>query len=329
MADQREQEVNTFGNLLAASDFGGAILGGALLAIQWLVVLSGLSIFFSTPREKRRGRLRFVLIGCLILATSTIDVVLDIWRAFRVSFTGGPSGRAYLEAGSEIWLQNSKWLMVGDIMLCITIAAGDLLMLWRCFALWRNRLWVMIVPTLACIGAIVCNPIYVASNAIEGGGGLDASKAIIAATCLSVGMNIIVTFLILLRLVMASVALSKAFPDHQRPALYTHVAAVIIESAAPLTIFGIGFIICTALTTWAPPDSVLELAKRFVAGDVFSWLYYSFCALSPQLIIFRVATGRSWQGAGDSNEGAATFSQPLQFAQHVEEMKGTTSTETV
>lgn len=97
-------------------------------AIQWLVVLSGLSIYFSNSKERRRGRLRFILIGCLILATSTIDVVLDIWRAFRVSFLGGPSGRAYLEAGSEVWLENSKWLLVGDVMLCITIAAGDLLM---------------------------------------------------------------------------------------------------------------------------------------------------------------------------------------------------------
>jgi hypothetical protein len=165
--------------------------------------------------------------------------------------------------------------------------------LWRCYALWRNRLWVMIIPTFACIGAIgepivakdlarplnftVCNPIYVASNAIEGGGGLDASKAIIAATCLSVGMNIIVTFLILLRLLMASKALSRALPDHKGPSMYTHVAAIIIESAAPLTLFGIGFIIATALTNWSPPESILEKARRFIATDVFSWLYYSFC----------------------------------------------------
>lgn len=54
-----------------------------------------------------------------------------------------------------------------------------------------------------------------------------------------------------------------------------------------------------------------------------------FKALSPQLIIFRVATGRSWKGAADSNDGAATFSQPLQFAQHVEDTKGTASTDTV
>jgi hypothetical protein len=92
------------------------------------VVVSGLFIFASTSKEKRKGCLRFVLIGCLILATSTIDVVLDIWRAFRVSFTAASGGRAYIEAGGEVWLQNSRWLLVGDVMLCITIAAGDLLM---------------------------------------------------------------------------------------------------------------------------------------------------------------------------------------------------------
>lgn len=331
MSAQRpsEDDVNTFGNLLAASDFGGAVLGGTLLGFQWFVVLSGLFAFFSIPKQRRKGRLRFILVSLLILSTSTVDVVFDIWRAFRVSFLGGPTGRAYIEAGSIVWRENSKWLVVGDVMLCITIAAGDLLMLWRCYVLWRNQKWVMVLPTLACIGAIVTNPLYVASNAIEGGAGIDAQKAIIAATSLSVGMNVVVTSLILLRLIMASSALSKALPDRERPAIYSRVAAVIVESAAPLTLFGIGFIISTGLANWTQPESLLENAKRFVAGDVFSWLYYSFCALSPQLIIYRVASGKSWKGTSDSDDGAATFSRPLQFAQPSEETKASGSTGTV
>lgn len=90
-------------------------------------------------------------------------------------------------------------------------------------------------------------------------------------------MNIIVTSLILLRLFKASSALSEAFPDRKHTAVYSHVAAVIIESAAPLTLFGIGFIITAALSNWTPPESILEKARRFIASDVFSWLYYSFC----------------------------------------------------
>lgn len=317
---------------MAASDYGGSVLGGTLLGFQWLLVLKGISAFLSMPKEGRKGRLVFILISLLILATSTIDVVLDIWEVFHVMRLGGSTGLEYItsNAGDKVWLENG-WLVVGDAMLCITIAAGDTLMLWRCFVLWQHKKWVMILPALATIGAIVANPLWIAAVTIEDGGGIDYNKAIIAAASLSVGANIIVTCLILLRLGMASQAMSKAFPDRKRPIFYYHVAAIITESAAPLALFGVCFIISSALGNFDlnDPESFLQKAKWTIAAEIFSSLYYPFCALSPQLIIYRVASGRSWKGASDTNEEALTFSQPMQFAKSTDQAEAEASKEIV
>jgi hypothetical protein len=159
-------------------------------------------------------------------------------------------------------------------------------------------------------------------------------RAIIASASLGVATNIMVTLLILLRLAITWFNIRKTLPSRKKaPPMYTDVTIILVESAAPLALFGICFITSTAINYLRPPNTLLEAGKSTVVAAVFDWLYYLFCvscdekfgchflidfqALSPQMIIFRVTTGHSWRNMAESEGGTVTFSRPIQFAQQL------------
>ncbi|TEB06260.1 hypothetical protein FA13DRAFT_1723068 [Coprinellus micaceus] len=96
--------------------------------------------------------------------------------------------------------------------------------------------------------------------------------------------------------------------------MYTGVLAILIESALPFTIIGIGYAIIMAVTQ-PYQDDVL---KKEFANYVFSALYFSFAALSPQMIIFRVTTGRSWTGSLVRGPSDAGLSHGIVFARDLD-----------
>jgi hypothetical protein len=99
------------------------------------------------------------------------------------------------------------------------------------------------------------------------------ASAFVSSTFLTVSTNIVVTSLITFRLVRARRALAKVLPSADMR-VYTSVIAILVESAAPLTIFGV----ITAM--------LQQLANRFrssrspgfwVCEALFESLFYSFC----------------------------------------------------
>ncbi|KAH6912347.1 hypothetical protein BKA70DRAFT_1184942 [Coprinopsis sp. MPI-PUGE-AT-0042] len=315
-----DEEMNLYGGMLATSQFAGAMLGGALLAVQIFMVIYGLSVFLSTPKEQRKGRLRFIVISWVILVTFSVDTLLDISTVFRILFTGGPTGISYLEADELVWQADKKLGVIGDSFLTVAVTLGDILMLWRCVVLWNDKKWVVALPALTCIGDIVCQIIYLIPDkfaAVEGP--IDATKVSVALISLSVALNIMVTCLILLKLISTRLSMAKVLPDRKLPSMYSEVTAIIIESASPLALFGIFLVIVIAIERWHLPKGMVQVGKVHVLLEILDWLYNAFCALSPQMIIFRVTTGQSWKSAADSNKGAATFSQPIHFAREVQE----------
>ncbi|KAJ2921528.1 hypothetical protein H1R20_g15565, partial [Candolleomyces eurysporus] len=91
--------------------------------------------------------------------------------------------------------------------------------------------------------------------------------------------------------------------------VYTGVIAILIESAAPLTVFGI----ITAAITLGQVAGILSTAGGItVSGFLFEGFFYSFCTLSPHMIIFRVTTGRSFTKFPSVKDGFVT--NPIQFA---------------
>ncbi|KAH6904086.1 hypothetical protein BKA70DRAFT_1154665 [Coprinopsis sp. MPI-PUGE-AT-0042] len=301
-------EWDAYGTIFAASQFGAAIISSALYGVQLSVVYSTVSAFLRRSKEARKGHLRYIVIACVILTTVSIDAVFDIWGIFRILFTGGPSPRTYLSPIPRIAHNRMGLSIAGDTMLAITIAAGDILM------------WVILLPLLTFVGFIVCQVIYLSSmrNFDVVGDTTLGAQATIATISLSVAMNIMVTLLILLRLMLTWLRASKAFPDRKSPCMYSNAAAILIEAAAPLSVFGICSIAMLALDKYYKPKGLVARGRMLLISNVFAFLYYSFCSLSPQLIIYRVATGRSWKDTAESEAGGENISQPIQFARTAE-----------
>ncbi|KAH6912356.1 hypothetical protein BKA70DRAFT_1398279 [Coprinopsis sp. MPI-PUGE-AT-0042] len=315
-----EAEREAYGITVSTTKFWVAILGSALLSIQIFMVVYGLSVFLGTPRDQRKGRLRFIIISWIILLASGSDVMIDLWDISSILLAGGPSGISYLKAISAQYMIGQKVTIASDALLCVAIAVGDMLMLWRCLVLWKNKKWVVVLPIAVFLGSIVG---YILLLVPEGPKPLlrRADIAIIASASLSVSMNIMVTFLILLKLGRTWLEVSRAFPERSRPNMYSDVMVIVVESALPLAVLGVFSIIAVSIETLHLPERPVERAKVKVVREVSGWLYYSFCALAPQMIIFRVTTGKTWKNAAETMDGMAAFSQPIQFARNGVESK--------
>ena len=102
-----------------------------------------------------------------------------------------------------------------------------------------------------------------------------------AATLLTVLTNVIVTSMITFYLIRARRSLSQVLPSKSLR-LYTGVVTLLIESALPLTIFGIMFAI---VTLWTPKDAYCY-AVYLVLSSVSSLLFYAFTVCLPLIITF-------------------------------------------
>jgi hypothetical protein len=97
------------------------------------------------------------------------------------------------------------------------------------------------------------------------------SSIIAASTFLTVSTNIVVTSLITFRLLRARRALAEVLPSADMR-VYTGVIAILVESAAPLTIFGIVAAILQQIR------AKLNRSPGFrVYITLFECLFYSFC----------------------------------------------------
>ncbi|RXW14445.1 hypothetical protein EST38_g11410 [Candolleomyces aberdarensis] len=124
----------------------------------------------------------------------------------------------------------------------------------------------------------------------------------------------IVTTLITIRLLHARRTLAKLLPSVDVRA-YTGVIAILIESAAPLTIFGI---ITGAIALGRVSGALANNSGGIIVCRVlFEGLFYSFCKLSPHMIIFRVTTGRSFTRFPSAKD--SVVNNPIRFARRTAE----------
>ncbi|KAJ3512595.1 hypothetical protein NMY22_g15284 [Coprinellus aureogranulatus] len=173
-------------------------------------------------------------------------------------------------------------------------------MYYRCFTIrYSDPLWLRISPMLLFIPTIVFGILTVNEYT-------KPNQAIIAwpqPTFISftVAFNILVTVLIAHRLIRSRQELKGVLPGRDMR-VYTGATAILIESALPLSLTGIGYAILAGLSIKG--DGNPFVGMTFL--NLFNLLYTSFNQLSPTLIIFRVTTGRSW--TSDFNETIMTTS---------------------
>ncbi|KAH6883706.1 hypothetical protein BKA70DRAFT_1471251 [Coprinopsis sp. MPI-PUGE-AT-0042] len=310
--------------MLEEFEFVKVVVSVAFQTVQVFMVIYASITFLETPKTLRRGRLQFIVISWGILLLSSVHTAIILVSAFARN-----TGRLDLLYRGGVFLLHPK---LSNIARTLIVAAGDFLMVWRCFSLWRDRQWVLVVPVVTGMGSLVCStvadikqrPIYFDTTDTFILGEIHSLLYVwLAAVALSVATNIMATCLILVPLARSWWAISKACPDRKASSMYSKVTAVIIESAAPLAACGVGLLVSRAL--WinlrgdfpayiADRASLSQYAIHEAVMKTFSMLYVSFSALSPQMMIFRVTMGKSWENAGDSEGGATAFSQPIHFA---------------
>ncbi|KAJ8091398.1 hypothetical protein PM082_015116 [Marasmius tenuissimus] len=157
---------------------------------------------------------------------------------------------------------------------------ADALLIYRCFVIWSS--WkIMVFPVIIYLGTFSMSLLLIYESARPGANFFKGHAVAFGVPymALTISLNIIVTLLICSRLIAVNNRLQNTLgPHHAR--MYTGVNAIMVESAAPFTILGIIYLITYAR------HSPTSIAFVQVWGD--------FCALSPQLIVLRVAMGHAW-----------------------------------
>ncbi|KAG2002272.1 hypothetical protein CC2G_004473 [Coprinopsis cinerea AmutBmut pab1-1] len=287
---------------LAAVSYGSNIIAAADIGMQLFMCIHGLSSFLTTPVERRKKRLPYIILSFSILILSTIPACLDLAQDFRVSYYSSPHTEYLAEKRKAL---SSGQTAASRCLLLAYVALGDGLLLYRCYILWQHiAKWVVTLPILVYLGFIgvslttlvhvLTNDLLHSENEVT-----KTQQLQIAYIFLSVTLNVIATSLISYKILVAKRSFSKALPSRNMR-VYSAVARLVIESALPLTLSGLLCAIFTAIN-WAHYQSPLGRPSLTImaTADTFGSLYYTFAALSPQMIIFRVTTGRSHADNGD------------------------------
>ncbi|KAH6903713.1 hypothetical protein BKA70DRAFT_1227639 [Coprinopsis sp. MPI-PUGE-AT-0042] len=288
----------------ASSDFSSRFGSGVDSSITYLVTISSrrLPIIF-TVSVGHGFQAQFDLQKCCNFGRererSTItklgerkaisrDASRGAWGTYERLYSSMPDGRDYLRQSNRV----------------IELPCGPIGVLPFSLALP----WLLVPPALTISTHIVLailTPIQIPS--------IDIPKSSLAVILLNVSTNIMITCLIVTRLVRTRRQMVTALPGSKKQPMYSDAMAIIVESAAPLAVFGVLCAISQVISLYFT-DTLYERARWEGTRSAFALLYYSFCALSPQMIIFRVTTGRSWNRPQETVDGAPAFSRPIQFA---------------
>ncbi|TFK17842.1 hypothetical protein FA15DRAFT_576188, partial [Coprinopsis marcescibilis] len=248
--------------------------------IQCFMAVHGLCILFETPISKRKARAPYIAVSLLIFVAYTVAAGLDATRPFEF----------LLQASNGIEVLDTwgiKW-QIYTYRACYTLLTilGDGMLLYRCYLLLQGSLWLMAFPMFTYLAVIALS---IAQIAVLG------SRAHYPVEGACVGMSIVtnvtITALISTHIIKGRKGLSPSIIPSSSLRIYTGTAHILIESALPLTLSGIGF----AAVLFAQSGKTIPERTRLLPAEItFTVLYYAFLAISPQMIVFRVTTGRSW-----------------------------------
>ncbi|TFK16741.1 hypothetical protein FA15DRAFT_676578 [Coprinopsis marcescibilis] len=286
-----EVDPNQYGHVLIASLYGNALLAIMGVGVQVFITVYSLSTLLSSPRGVMKARAPYIAVGLVIFVFYTLMAALDAYGVFSLMF-GSASGQDILAKGPTF---DQQWFRVmSTFMFLLAMFIGDGLMLYRCSVIWQDRRCVLIIPGLC----------YFASIGLGMRVGIPAPyeevatqrKIFSAFIFLSVLFNIMITSLICFRLLRARNIITSSVLGTQCHSIYTRVVVILIEAALPVAIFGLGEAVLLALPR---EGNTREMSDQYISHMFFSGFYYLFATLSPQMIIFRVATGHSWANTTD------------------------------
>ncbi|TFK17621.1 hypothetical protein FA15DRAFT_314828 [Coprinopsis marcescibilis] len=280
------------GRLLAGSAYANFTVTLVGVGVQLFMTSYSLSNFFESPKEARRGKAPYIVASFVIFVLFTLSASLDVYALYD-HLLSSSSGLEYMRGSAGI---DQEWPRVLSVFAwTFGMLTGDGLLLYRCYILWAHAWWVVILPGLGYLATIAMG-IAVAAQQPDHD---PDQKFITAFVFLAVIFNLMVTFLICFRLLRARGSMLQVFdPEHVK--VYTRIVAILIEAALPAAVFGVGY----AITIQVPYERNTQgISSYHISNVIFAGFYFLFSTLSPQMIIFRVTTGRSWVNATDVSEG--------------------------
>ncbi|EAU89412.2 hypothetical protein CC1G_07638 [Coprinopsis cinerea okayama7 len=261
------------------------------IGIQLFMNLYGLATFLETPNAGRKGRWPWICMGFLLLILSALA------EGFQTSMN----------------IRRGAYAVV---------IFGDTVLLYRCYVIWADRLWIVVVPALihlSTIGVVTRRIIDLART--QSCAPLFHSTFIL----LSSTFNVLATVLISSHIRRSYKRLSKALPEFNLT-FHKRAIEILIESAVPLTMCGLarsGMELVTVRVSKTPGVLAEDWWQNFLAtGIIVDALYYIFAALSPQWILFRVTLGRSYREqpfdtlTSRPNESPMWFSKDSDLSQY-------------
>ncbi|KAF6753814.1 hypothetical protein DFP72DRAFT_813768 [Ephemerocybe angulata] len=280
---------------------------------QLLMCCYGLSVYLETPREKRTGRLPAILVSFLIFFFYSVTTALDtvyMHDTFQRAIDGPQS---ILSAHADVGVNWTRFL--SPMCVVMFMALGDAVLLYRCTILWSEKRWVctpLYLLQLACV-ALGIRSVIPGDVHSE-----DSNRLESARTFISVSVNVLATTYLATRLYQQDRQRRLLFQDHKDDT-YRKIARMLIESAVPPAVFGVVY----AAFTMIPLDLTSQRVHATLALKLtFSFLFFS-CTLAPQVIIFRVNTGRTYLRRDEGPTGVSTdlvfaHSRPIEHSVLVE-----------
>lgn len=256
------------------------MLGTIISAIAYgiVIVLSGNCFLLLVKKRgiySNRMRIFLVIYVTVMLAISTWAIIQSIWGITLLIF-------------QDVNVPESLLISYSPDTLPLAIWGADGFMIWRCIVLYQDvargpRVLVVVLLSLLSIFSLACGVLmFVGLNA-------DDSLFTVVLIIFSLLVNIILALLIVLRLVHHQRRIQKVLgAEHGSP--YSKIITMCVESSALMLIFSGVYAVL-----------VFEQAN----GSLIPFLLFPhICVISPLLIVYRVAKGRSMTTTLKSSERA-------------------------
>ncbi|KAJ7693634.1 hypothetical protein B0H17DRAFT_1199753 [Mycena rosella] len=257
----------------------GSYVTGILYGMQLFMFFLSNYFLLYTSSDARKESFFYIFYGSTMLILWTIASSCNalfgqlMWVEHR-DVLGGPA--AYFGDNLSTWY-NTLGTAAG---ICMNFLADGLL-LYRCYVIWGSQLKIVAFPILMYFGAMSMAILLIYESAIPGASFFtgDSVSFGVPYFWLTISLNIITTSLICGRLLSVRNRV-RSILGEQYCQTYTGVVAVLLESALPFTVLGIVY--------------VISYARNSSYSFAFLQIWADFCAISPQLIILRVAMGKAW-----------------------------------
>ncbi|TEB31830.1 hypothetical protein FA13DRAFT_1813653 [Coprinellus micaceus] len=251
------------GNAIARAMLAYVTIRLVAFGIQTFMCAYGLTVFLETPKPGRQGRLPYIIINFVFLVLSGVSSFADLRYFFIATFYSTSPEDFIIKRES----QNGRLGFAAGVLCVLTSLVGDGLMLYRCCVVWCDRRLIWVLPALIYIASIVFSILFLHPMIEDVKAAWTNLTFGSLWTFSSVAMSILVTALIAFRLIQARIRLSSlgVADTTKTSSMYTGVLAILIESALPFTIIGIGYAIIMAVTQ-PYQDDVL---KKEFANYVF------------------------------------------------------------